>query len=68
MKDHCSKGHPKTLENVYLHSDGWKECRICRAEKKRLYRKTPKGEAAQLREWIRWAEKRLAELEADGAE
>lgn len=31
-KTHCPKGHPYDRDNTYLHPDGSRRCRICRAE------------------------------------
>lgn len=34
----CARGHQLTEENTYTQSNGSRECRICRRERKRRYR------------------------------
>lgn len=36
--DKCSKGHPWTESNTYIRPDGYRECTICRLEKKQAWR------------------------------
>lgn len=35
-KTHCPQGHPYTAENTYVHN-GWRQCRECRATKKKTH-------------------------------
>ncbi len=38
----CARGgHPYTPENTYRRPDGWKECRTCRAERRKPKRRVP---------------------------
>ena len=61
----CPKGHVLTPENIYLHKDGWKECRICRKAVKQEYRATSKGKLAQLRSMIQQAQGRITWAKAE---
>ena len=29
IKTHCPQGHEYSKENMYIHSDGWRQCKIC---------------------------------------
>lgn len=37
VRTHCKHGHEYTEENTYIRPDGYKECRICRADKIRRH-------------------------------
>ena len=38
-KEYCKHGHRFTKENSYVDKNGWKRCRICRREGRRVKRK-----------------------------
>lgn len=40
---HCLRGHPLAAENVRIVGNNWRECVICRRERNRAWRKTPRG-------------------------
>jgi hypothetical protein len=42
---HCSRGHPKTEENIYSFPSGKKCCRLCKRETGRLWMRRKRGVA-----------------------
>lgn len=42
-KTHCKKGHPLSGENLYQRSNGWRDCRTCRADASKRQREKRAG-------------------------
>lgn len=47
-KTHCPKGHPLHGDNLYLRSNGWRDCRACRDAASKRYKAKAKGIAAKV--------------------
>ena len=41
-KSHCPKGHPYSGENLYVYENGARDCKACRRDRQRAYRKKKK--------------------------
>ncbi len=45
-KTHCIRGHPFSGDNLYRHTNGGRECRICKRASNAVYRRKAAKEAA----------------------
>lgn len=45
LKVECDRGHKFTEENTYHRADGWRRCRTCNRDRKRLDRAKSRAEA-----------------------